>query len=101
MTNVEGARRDVEAVSRDARVATLVGENIRNALDIIDEQPAVVIEGLIESGKRLQLSGEAPKHRYRLRAAIIQYLEERLHDARARERELALAITGAEDLPSS
>jgi hypothetical protein len=34
-----------------------------------------------------------------MRAAIIQYLDERLREARARERGLAQAITGAENLP--
>jgi hypothetical protein len=41
---------------------------------------------MIERGKRLQLSGNAPTHSYSLRAAIIEYLEQRLREARKRER---------------
>ena len=97
MTNVERTKH-AEEVSREARVAALVGQNLRNALDMIDEQPAAILEALVEHSRHLQQSGNAPKHRYRIRAAIIEYLEERLREAEARERQLVLAITGAEDL---
>jgi hypothetical protein len=101
MTSAEKIKRDIDqaAKNREARVAFLIGDSIRNALDMLDEQPAAVIEAMIKRGKDLQLSGNAPKHRYRLRAAVIEYLEERLHEARARERRLAQAITGTADLP--
>jgi hypothetical protein len=52
---------------------------------------------LIEHAKQLHQSSPL-KHRYKMRAAIIEYLEERFHEAAARERRLAQAITGAEDL---
>ena len=55
---------------------------------------------MIEQAERLQESGNAPMHRYRLRAALIECLQERLHDAGTRERQLTLAITGEADLPS-
>jgi hypothetical protein len=101
MTSAEKIKRDIDqaAKNREARVAILIGDSIGNALDMLDEQPAAVIEAMIERAKDLQLSGIAPKHRYKLRAAIIEYLEERLHEARARERQLAQAITGTADLP--
>ena len=100
MTSAEKLKRDMDQAlkSREARVAILVGDNIRNALDMVDEQPAQVIEVMIKYGKDLQLSGNVPKHRYRLRAAIIEYFEERLHEAREREGRLAQAITGRADL---
>jgi carbonic anhydrase len=100
MTSVERVKREIDQAMehREARVAILIGDNIRNALDMLDEQPTAVMEALIERGKQLQLSGNAPKHRHDLRAAFIKYLEQRLHEARARERRLAQAITGAEDL---
>src|SRR5215475_13924567 len=103
MTSAEKIKRDMDQAltNREARVGILVGDNIRNALDIIDEQPAVVIEALIKYSKDFQLSGNAPKHRYRLRAAIIEYLEERLHEARAWECRLAQAITGTADVPAA
>lgn len=99
MTSAE-RRRDIDLAvrSREARVAILIGDSVRNALDIIDEQPAAVLEVLIERGKRLHLSGNAPKHRHGLRIVLIEYLEQRLQEAREREHQLAQAITGA-DLP--
>ena len=80
--------------NRYVRVSILVGESIRNALDLVDHQPATVIEAMIEQAKQLQSSGNAPKHRYKLRAAVIEYLEERLHEAHEWECGLAQAITG-------
>jgi hypothetical protein len=79
--------------SREARARILVAGNTRNELDLPDEQPANVIEAVTERAKRAHQSGRGPKHRYRLRAAIIEYLEERRHEARALERRLAQAIT--------
>jgi hypothetical protein len=101
MKSAEKTKRDMDQAmkNREARVAILVGDNIRIALDIVDEQPAQVIEAMIKYSEDVQLSGNAPKHRHRLRAAIIEYLEERLHEAQVRERRLAQAITGTADLP--
>jgi hypothetical protein len=65
-------------------VAVPIAEQIRNALDMVDEQPAAVIEALIERDKHLQISGNVPKHRYGLRAAMIEYLEQRLHVSASR-----------------
>jgi len=100
MTPAEKIKRDIDEAmrNREARVALLIVDNMRNAVNMIDEQPAAVIEAMIARGRDVQASGNAPKHRYKLRAAIIEYLEERLLEARARERRLADAITGG-DLP--
>lgn len=78
------------------RLAIFIGESIRNALDILDEQPAMVLEAMTEHAKRLQQSGNMPKHRHELRTAIIAYLEQRLHEAQAREHQLVQAITGGD-----
>jgi hypothetical protein len=96
MTSTETIKRDIDQVieNREARVAILCGESIRTALDMLDVQPAAVLEVLLEHAKRLQLSGNAPKHRYKLRAAIIEYLEERRHEAQRQEHRLAQAISG-------
>jgi hypothetical protein len=101
MTRAEKIKRDIDPAvkSRETRVTILVGDSLRNALAMLDEQPAAVLDALFERAKDLHLSGNAPKHRYKLRAALIEYLEERLHEGRARERQLAQAITGT-DLPS-
>jgi hypothetical protein len=97
MTDTDVVKRDIDKAmeNRYARVSILISESIRNALDLLDQQPAAVIEALIERTKQLQLSGNAPKHRYRMRAAMIEYAEERLHEARQWERQLAQAIAGA------
>jgi hypothetical protein len=55
---------------------------------------------MIERGRHLRVSGNAPKHRYSLRAAIVECLEQRLSAAQARERQLAQATTSAENLPN-
>ncbi|MBO0758852.1 MAG: hypothetical protein J2P54_23645 [Bradyrhizobiaceae bacterium] len=80
--------------NRYARVTIVVGENIRNSLDLLDQQPAAVLEGIIERVKQMQRSGNAPKHRYRLREALIEYLEERLHEAREWESAFVKDLTG-------
>jgi hypothetical protein len=97
MTSADMVKSDIDKAmeNRYARVSILIGESIRNALDLLDQQPAAVIEAMIEHTKQLQLSGNAPKHRYRVRAAIIEYAEERLHEAQQWERQLAQAIAGA------
>jgi MFS superfamily sulfate permease-like transporter len=86
MTSAKRVKRHIDQAvqNRDARAAVLIAEQIRNALDTVDEQPAAVIEALIEPGKHLQISGTVPKHRYSLRAAMIEYLEQRLHVSAAR-----------------
>jgi hypothetical protein len=95
LTELTTAKKVKRHIDQAMEKPILIAEQIRNAVDIIDEQPSAVIEAMIERGKHLQLSGNAPKHRYGLRAAIIEYLEQRLREARDRERQLVQAITGA------
>jgi hypothetical protein len=61
---------------RDTRVAVLIVENIRNALDLLDEQSPAVVEAMLEIGKERQSAGAFPKHRRELREAFIKYAEE-------------------------
>jgi hypothetical protein len=86
MTSAERVNRHIDQAieNRDVRVAVLIAEEIRNALNMVDEQPAAVIEALIEHDKHLQISGNVPKHKYSLRAANIEYLEQRLHVSASR-----------------
>jgi hypothetical protein len=100
MTRAEKIKRQIDQAiaNREARVACLIVDDMRNALNLLDEQPAAVIEAMIEHGTNLLLSGNASNHRYRLQAALIEYLEERLREVRASERQLAQAITGTNDL---
>jgi hypothetical protein len=84
----------------EARAAMLIGESIRNVLDTIDAQPAEVIEAVTEQAKQVHQSGCAPEHRYGLQVAMIEYFEQRLHEARAREHPLAQVVTGV-DLPTA
>jgi hypothetical protein len=95
MTDIEKLKRNIDEAmeNRDARVAILIGESIRNALDLLDHQPACVLGAMIERHKQIQLSGNAPKHRYRLRAALIEYAEERLRDTQEWERHFTQALT--------
>jgi hypothetical protein len=100
MISAEKAKRHIDEAfkNREGRVAILVHEGFGNALDLLDEQSAAVLEAMLERAKQLHQSGRAAEHRSKLRVAIIEYLEERLHEAVVRERQLAQAITGAEDL---
>ena len=83
---------------RDTRVAVLIVESIRNALDLLDEQSPTVLEAMLELGKESQRAGTFPKHRRELREAFIKYVEEQaLKEARARERRLFQGITGLEE----
>ena len=83
---------------RDTRVAVLIVESIRNALDMLDQQSPAVIEAMLELGKELQQMGTFPKHRRELGEAFIKYVEEHaLKEAHARERRLFHGITGLEE----
>jgi hypothetical protein len=66
---------DQASAVREGRAAVHIAESIRSAFDLIDAQPAAVLEVLIERGKLLQKSGNAPKHTYKVRAVLIEYLE--------------------------
>src|SRR5215475_16140351 len=83
---------------RDTRVAILIGESLRLALDLLDEQPPTVIEAIVSLAKERQRTGNFPKHRRELREALIKYAEEVcLKEAYARERRLFQGITGLEE----
>jgi len=82
---------------RDTRVAILIGESLRLALDLLDEQPPTVIEAIVSLSKERQRTGNFPKHRRELREALIKYAEEVCwKGARDRERRLFHGITGLE-----
>ena len=87
---------------RNARVACLIFESIRTALDLLDQQSPAVIEALIEHAKDVQRTGygvlKGPRHD--VRQALIEYGEAALEEARARERRWLEGITGepAEDV---
>lgn len=86
---------------RDTRVAVLIGESLRLALDLLDEQPPTVIEMIVSLAKERQRAGNFPKHRRELREALIKYTEEVcLKEARDRERRLFHGITGLDEYDS-
>ena len=82
---------------RNSRVACLIVEGLRNTIDLLDEQPPLVLEALIDHAKSLRQPGKAPKHRYGLREALIKYTEDALKEAQGRERRLLEGITGSGD----
>jgi hypothetical protein len=73
------------------RVACLIVESIRIALDLLDEQTPTVIQALIDYSKSLK--GD-PEPRRVLLQAIIKYGEIALEEAKARERRWLHGITG-------
>jgi hypothetical protein len=82
---------------RSARVACLIAESIRNALDLLDEQSPDVIEAMLEHYKEAERKGVGPEQRHDLRIAILKYMEDHaLKEARSRQR-LFEGITGLEE----
>jgi hypothetical protein len=102
MISPEKAKRHIDEAlkNREGQAAVLVHEGLGHALDLLDEQSAAFLEAMWERANQLHQSGCSPEHRFKLRVAIIEYLEQRLHDAVERERRLAQAITDAEDFPN-
>ena len=94
MTSTEELKRYIDGAmhNRNARVAILVCESLKNDLDLIDNQPPCTLAAMIEYYKQMQLSGNAQKHRHKLRAALIEYLEERRCEAEEWESQLTRAI---------
>jgi hypothetical protein len=82
---------------RDNRVACLIVEGMRNLFDLLEAQSPSVIEALIEHVKDLQHPGKGVKHRQALRAALIEWGQQSLHEAQARERRLFQGITGLDE----
>jgi hypothetical protein len=81
---------------RSARVACLIADSIRNALDLLDEQ-SDVIEAMLEHVKDAERKGIGREQRHDLRLAILRYMEDHaLKEARARER-LFQGITGLQE----
>jgi hypothetical protein len=82
---------------RSVRMACLIAESIRNALDLLDEQTPDVIEAMLEGAKEADRSGTLPKHRHELRVAILKYMENHaLREAHTRQR-LFQGITGLDE----
>jgi len=100
MTRSDQIKRDIDQAMRnhEAQVAIRIADTFRSALNMLDEQPAAILEAMIGYVEQLQRAGNVPKHRHKVRAVMIEYIEQRLHEARAREHRLAHAITGG-DLP--
>ena len=74
-------------------MAVLVGERLRLALDLLDEQPPTVLEAIVSLAKERQRTGNFPKHRREVREALIKYAEEVcLKEAHARDRRLFQGI---------
>jgi hypothetical protein len=66
--------------------AGTIAESIRNALDLLDEQPPEVIEEMLEGAKEAERTGGLPKQRTALRAAILRYMGGLLPERGTRQR---------------
>jgi hypothetical protein len=76
---------------RDVRIAGMIVESIRHALDLLDEQPPSMLEPICDYLKDLQ---KTEKFRRDIRKALCDYAEEALKESRERERRLHEGITG-------
>jgi hypothetical protein len=100
--NDEEAMRKLRAMlkERDAQFAFALAANVRNTLDMIDQSPPATIGALISLGQELQKPNSgAPRHRQKVRAALIEYCEGALIVSCQRESELFRAITGLDEPP--
>jgi hypothetical protein len=75
---------------RSTRVACLIVEAMTGTLDLLDEQPSAVIEGLVDYAKHTR----PRRGREDFTVALIKYGEYALEQARVRERRLLSGITG-------
>jgi hypothetical protein len=84
---------------RDARFAVLLVEHAQTWASMVDEHSPAVLEAMIDYLKDLQKPNSgAPKWRQKLRAALIEYGEQALCEARRREDKLYYALTGATEI---
>jgi hypothetical protein len=79
----------------NVRFAVLMVEHAQTWASMVDEHSPAVLEAMIDHLKDLQKPDSgAPKWRRKLRAALIEYGEQALHEARRREDKLYYALTG-------
>lgn len=76
------------------RSACAIFEAFRGIADLIDEQPPAVLEALVEFGREWHRTGRGPKHRDGVRYLLLEYVEQRLAEAKKREQRLLEGITG-------
>ena len=81
---------------RDARIAGMIVESIRHALDLLDEQPPAMLEAICDYLKDLQRTENIRRD---IRKALGEYAEEALKRSRERERQLYEGITGEVEPP--
>jgi hypothetical protein len=79
-------------------VAVLIVENIKNLVELIEEQPTAVVEALIDHSIELNRT-ERNTPRRQLRDCYIKWCETILEETKRRERKLLHGITGMEMEP--
>jgi hypothetical protein len=72
------------------RTACTIMDLLTLVLDLGDVQSPTVLEAQIEEGRRRHITG--PKNRQGVREALIHYAEDRLKEARGRERQFSEKI---------
>jgi hypothetical protein len=78
---------------RSTRVAVLIVENIKNLVELIEEQPSAVVEALIDHSIELnRAERDTPKRQ--MRECYIKWCETVLEEAKRRERRLLQGIMG-------
>ena len=81
---------------RDARIAGMIVESVRHALDLLDEQSPSMLEAICDYLKDLQ---RTENFRRDIRKALCEYAEDALKQSRERERRLYEGITGEVEHP--
>jgi hypothetical protein len=76
---------------RDVRIAGMIVESVRHALDLLDHQPPSMLEAICDYLKDLQ---KTERFRHDIRKALCDYAEQALKESRERECRLYEGITG-------
>ena len=76
------------------RSACAIFEALRGIFNLIDEQSPAVLRAFVEFGREWHRTGRGPTHRDVVREVVLEYVEQRLAEARERELRLFEGITG-------
>jgi hypothetical protein len=76
---------------QDVRIAGMIVESVRHALDLLDNQPPPMLEAICDYLKDIQ---KTERFRRDIRKALCDYAEQALKESRERDRRLYEGITG-------
>jgi hypothetical protein len=82
---------------RDAQLATVIAEHIRNTMDLIERMPPSVLEALLKFSANPDAQADLPKERKGVRDAYRDFIKYALRGAEETEHKLYCGLTGREN----